>query len=251
MITRRKFLASSVAVTALAAGCSKRAEPTAATSLSPETTPDSADVDALYYEAFQADAPKIDVNLPLIDALWELDPIIRERFPEEFDDGIAALGITFLKPKHFVNGDYSCTPKNSAAFAWSGGDGEHYSFIVRDYRVDETSPVILTAPSNSNDENHLLAENFRDFLRLGLRRGFFGLGQFAYAPEVALAAYGDPDWKPTNRDHYSVGFVPDERQRKILAFVAESLELEPLSYTAEEYDKLQERLEDLIEIEYE
>jgi len=243
-----------MAATALAPGCSKRVESTTATSLSSEPTPDSIDLDELYYKAFHepmANAPKIDVKLPLLDALWELDPIIRERFPGEFYNGIEVLGIRFSPSNQLVYGDYFCTPKNSVAFAWSGGDGEHYSFVVRDNLVDESSPVILTAPANSLDENHLLAENFRDFLCLGLRRGFFGLGQFAYAPEEALAAYGNPDWKPTKKYHHDVGFVPDERQLEVLSFVAKSLELEPLSYTPEEYAKLQERLEDLIEVDYE
>jgi hypothetical protein len=242
MITRRQFLHISLAATALA-GCSND------DSLTPAPTESASDSNS--GDDHMPKAPKIVVNLPLLDALWELDPIIRERFPGDYRDGIAAVGIGFAKSNEFKHGDYYCTPKNSVAFAWSGGDGEHYSFIVRNNKVDADSPVILTAPANSGDENHLIADNFQNFLRLGLRRGFFGIGQFAYDPDEALAAYGNPDWVPTKKSHYSVGFVPDDRQLQVLSFVAEALGLQPLSYTSEEYAKLQARLAELIRNEIE
>jgi len=190
-------------------------------------------------------APPIQVDLPLLDALWELDPVIRERFPGEFREGIATVGVFFARTTELKRGDSHCTPRNSVAFAWSGGDGEHYSLIVREGRVNADSPVILTAPANSGDENHLLAESFQNFLRLGIRRGFFGLSQFAYNPKAALAVYGNPEEHPAG--NALPASADEDRQRQVLAFIAESLKLEPLTYTPEEYRALQASLADRLD----
>lgn len=226
MVTRRQFLGRTLAGTLLGAGCT-----TQNGSPAPATPP---------AVAAPALGPTVQIDLPLFDRLWELDPVIRERYPGDFRDGIAAAGLFFARPNEMKRGDYSCTPSNTLAFAWSGGDGEHYSFVVKDAQVNADSPVILTAPANSGNENHLLADSFHSFLRLGIRRGFFGLSQFAYAPEAALAAYGTTD-APGMESQAS-----DPRQTQVLAFIAEKLDLTPLRYTADQYQQMQTRLSELL-----
>lgn len=171
--------------------------------------------------------PRLTVELPLLETFLAID-------------GVSDLGLRFTD--ELAPGDYYCTPRNTVAFAWTGGDGEHFSLLAVDNVINENSPVILTAPSNSNDENRLIAVSFRDFLRLGIRNGFAGLREFAYRPDEALAAYGVADWKPGED-----WLAPDDHQQRTLNSIAELLELEPLSYTSEEFASLQEQLQTLLE----
>lgn len=241
MQTRREFIKTAGASMLFALGCSR--DTTNPRRKESKTTVDdplndhrsTARVDPMQNES------KILVDVPLFDALWKLDPQI-----EEF--GIAGLGIMFAKPDELENGSYWCTPTNSLAFAWTGGDGVHFSFIVRNSRVDSNSPILLTAPANGGNANLILAPDFRTFLRLGLRRGYFALEQLTYNPTEALQVYGSPDWEPSEQLHYDVGYVPDAQQKKVIAFVAESLKLEPFSFAPEEFAALQDRFMPLLEL---
>lgn len=76
---------------------------------------------------------------------------------------------------------------------------------------------------------------------MGLRRGLFALGQLSYAPQQALQIYGTPNWQPTESWHYGAGYVPDERQAKVLAFVAKGLNLKPFCYSSQVFSNLQRR----------
>ena len=186
----------------------------------------------------------VDFDLPLYDAFWGLDDEIRQQFPaEEFQPvGVNALGISFSRSHCLSNGEYWCTPLNTLAFAWTGGDGEHYSFLVQRRRVDDHSPIVLTAPS-SDTHNLIVAPDFETFLRAGLSRAFFGLSQFAYARRQTLEAYGSPDWTASRKTDESVGYVPDDRQREIMRFVASKLGLQPFWYTPDRYAEYQTALQ--------
>ena len=186
----------------------------------------------------------VDIALPLYDAFWGLDVEIRQRFPaEKFQSvGVNALGISFSRSHSLSNGEYWCTPLNTLAVAWTGGDGEHYSFLVQRRRVDDHSPIVLTAPC-SDTHNVIVAPDFETFLRAGLSRAFFGLSQFAYARRQTLEVYGNPDWTASSKSDESVGYVPDDRQRDIMRFVGIKLGLQPFWYTPDRYTEYQTALQ--------
>lgn len=187
----------------------------------------------------------VDVNLPLYDALFALHDEICRRFPApKFRSGVNLLGIEFVPPGRFVNyGDW-CTPLNTLSFAWTGGGGEHYSFLVAANRIDEKSPIILTAPS-SGSLNLVIAPDFQSFLRAGLTRDFFGLSQFAYGGKEAFEVYGNDKWLPTKPSDYSNAFVPDAVQKDVMEFVAQELKLEPYFFSEAEFYKMQSALDSL------
>jgi hypothetical protein len=184
---------------------------------------------------------QVEFHVPLFDALWNLDIPIRERFGEgKYRSGIDMLGVDFSRREDLKNGEYShCTPINSLAFAWTGGDGVHFSFLVQNGRIDADSPVIMTSPANSLDENLIAAGNFEKFLEFGLPRSLFGLEQLAYNLTETLHVYGKKDWKPTTKEHYDVGYVPEEGEQDVINFVVESLQLKPFSYSEAEFQALQ------------
>ena len=138
------------------------------------------------------------IQHPLLDALREFDTEAARRFPADFDNGLGQMGM-LLAPT-LENCGYWCTPKNSLTFASTGGEGVHFSFLVQDGKVTESSPVILTVPANAfepDGANFVVAEDLRNCLRFGFHRGYFALEQLAYDRDLTLEAYSSPDWQPT------------------------------------------------------
>lgn len=186
------------------------------------------------------------IDLPFFDALLALEPEIGQLLTGENFNWLYALGIRFEKLNSLANGGYYCTPTNTRMFASTGMDGEHFSFLVRDNAIDSESPVVLTTPCKyDGNTNAIVAKDFRTFLCLGLRHGFFALGEFAYHPEEAIYVYTKVDWTPTEEHHCSL-YVPNEQQRTVLTFIAKSLNLQPYTYTMDEFAGLQNRFMPLL-----
>ncbi|HUG19268.1 MAG TPA: hypothetical protein VMM56_09845, partial [Planctomycetaceae bacterium] len=139
------------------------------------------------------------------------------------------------------NGGYWCTPINSIAFGWTGGDGVHFSFLLSGNKVDESSPVIMTVPANSSLPNIIVAENFAEFLRLGLNHGFFGLEQLSYEPEAAFMAINNVEWTTQKTSGLESLLRTSHNQRIGLDFTREILELGVSDFNKEKYDALQIR----------
>jgi hypothetical protein len=82
---------------------------------------------------------------------------------------------------------YDSTPLNADTFAKTGGDGVHFSFLLRPGQPVESAPVVMTVPMAFDDENHVVGEDLRDFLSLGCHFGYFCLEQLAYDREGTVA----------------------------------------------------------------
>jgi hypothetical protein len=83
---------------------------------------------------------------------------------------------------------YHKYPENAVRFAHTGGDGVFYSLLLADGRWSDASPVVVTFPADfSPTPSDIAGGNLTDFLRLGIRTGYFAL-----AGLVARAAIGDP-----------------------------------------------------------
>jgi hypothetical protein len=189
------------------------------------------------------DLTNVTVDLPLYDAFLALEADVRDRFPEqEFSEYNPPFGIRFDQPKRFRNGGYYCTPTNTIEFASTGQEGEHFSFLVLNDVVDSNSPVVFTSPCNYHgDLNVILAENFHQFLCLGIRLGFFALNVFNYNPQEAMEVYATEDWQPTKEHHYTNYIFQEDSQAAILDFIADALDLQPHIYSIAEFTNLQER----------
>jgi hypothetical protein len=85
------------------------------------------------------------------------------------------------------------TPANTLAFARTGGDGVHFNFVLRDGRVREDSPILMAVPMNVDRPHVIVGRDLRDFLALGVGRGFFLLDGLVYDPESFLGAYPAPE----------------------------------------------------------
>jgi hypothetical protein len=187
------------------------------------------------------DLATMKIDLPLFDGLLRLEPEIQQFLPGQDFDWLDAIGIRLENLANLKNGGYYCTPTNTLEFASTGIDGEHFSFLRCNDEITPDSPVILTAPcSYDGTLNAVVAKDFRTFLCLGLRYGYFALAEFAYNPKEAIQIYTNALWQPTEEHHYSI-YSPKEQQQRVLAFIACALDLQPYIYTADEFNALQDR----------
>ena len=180
-------------------------------------------------------------DFPLFKKVQSLSDESFEKFRTRQGSGLGRVGLGIMDEPAYDDGTLYM-PLNSLTFGGTGSFGDSFSFVVQDGIVNESSPVILTVPGNSGlpvNANVVLARNFENFIRLGLRRGYIAMPQFCYRPELALEVYSSPEWVASEDWHGVVGFVLDDVSQEILKFLADRLDLEPLSYTKDEFDALQ------------
>ncbi len=132
---------------------------------------------------------------------------------------------------------YWCTPLNSLKFAGTGGDGVHFSFVVKDGKVTESSPIVVTVPESYDCPNFIGGESLFDFLCLGFHRGYFALGMLS--TEKCLAAYSSADWQLKTDSDHAVGYGVDEHQQNLLNFLIEKLGLSPWKNLKRRFQRLQ------------
>jgi hypothetical protein len=120
-----------------------------------------------------------------------------------------SLGL-FLTPELKPSG-YNATPACCKTFAWTGGDGVHFSFA----ELGETgTPIVMTVPMNFDAPNVVVGNELRDFLALGLRTGYFVLEKLVYDHDAALTLLNE-------------GFDLEGPARAALASIRESFGLVP------------------------
>lgn len=121
----------------------------------------------------------------------------RLRGAVEQEEGAAeAVGLLFA-PNPRPSG-YEATPAGALTFAWTGGDGVHFSLLAKGSRC----PVLMTVPMCFDRPNVVVGDDLKDFLGLGLPRGFVALENLAYRPEdttKALDAAVGADLTPLQR----------------------------------------------------
>ncbi len=186
-----------------------------------------------------ADAEGATVNLPLLQKLYIIDRHIRDSFklPPSYDAGLGAVSLMLERP--LKNGGYWNSPNNTLSFARTGGSGDHYSLLIRNGVIDETSPVVMTWPTAAEEDvTTIVGESLYDFLCFGLHTGFFQI-------------FGHPDDElPT--DTSGLWFMPSvpEDKRRVLRFLAQELELFPwpVEDCEDRFQSLQERFLHLVDV---
>jgi hypothetical protein len=165
------------------------------------------------------------------------------RFPDPISPGLMRLGL-ILDGQLDASRYDRATPRNCRTFAHTGGEGVHFSLLVRDGRICEESPVVITIPLL---ESLVVGETLFDFLCLGRHRGYFALEQLAYDRALTLKVFTDPHWQANERRHRSVGYAVDETDYRLLDWLAGELELSPWT-DPERFQQLQDRFLPLLQL---
>jgi hypothetical protein len=185
------------------------------------------------------------VDHPLLQRLRRLDREVTQQFPDATLPGLWAVGLRLdrrLDRSRWSN----YTPVNCRTFADSGGDGVHFSFLVRNGTVRVSSPIVLTVPGAA--ANLVVGEDLFDFLCLGARRGYSALDELAYSnSEVVQAALTNPNWQPTESWHNSVGLVLNEAVRHVLSLLTSEFGLHPWP-SADRFELLQKRYAESLKV---
>jgi hypothetical protein len=79
------------------------------------------------------------------------------------------------------------TPVGAWPFASTGGDGVHFSFLPREGRVGDDSPIVMTVPTVG--ENVIVGADLTEFLGLGIRFGYFVLERIVHDGREFFDAY--------------------------------------------------------------
>lgn len=158
---------------------------------------------------------------------------LRSRFPLvqqliEFQGGLVdedrsawgTLGLGVGLPNR--HGGYWCSPRNSLEFASTGGDGNHFSFMIIDGQVSDASPVTMTYPAGGVP-NVIVGKNLHEFLCLGVETGYFVLENISLKRELAP----DPDMS--------------DRQRSLLRRLAKRFDLRPWKDVKSRLRRLREK----------
>ena len=95
-------------------------------------------------------------------------------------DPMGAEHAGLLRAPELRPSGYPQTPEACLPFAWTGGDGVHFSQAPG-------GAVIMTVPMCPDTPNLALGDNLREFLALGLPEGFFMLEALAYDRDNGLA----------------------------------------------------------------
>lgn len=98
------------------------------------------------------------------------------------EDTLGLIPAADLKPS-----GYEATPANCRPFAWTGGDGVHFSLMDVGEGYGDRSPVVMTVPMNFDAPSLVLGRDLSEFLALGLSSGYFVLEQLSYDGEGMLA----------------------------------------------------------------
>src|SRR5262245_34005982 len=109
-------------------------------------------------------SPRVRMVHPLFERLRHLDQEVARQFSDPLFSGLWTVGLRF--DRRLDESRYSSsTPLNCRTFANTGGDGVHFSFVVQEGMVRESSPVVVTVPCAG--VSLVVGENLFDFLCLG------------------------------------------------------------------------------------
>lgn len=117
----------------------------------------------------------------LLVRLFELDERLRRESLDRY------IGLNLVDPPRRY--ETEITPKNSVAFAETGGEDVHFSLVSVKGRVSDASPVVVTVPSTGGthwEGNFLLGESLHEFLSLGCHSGYSDLEQVAYEWDATI-----------------------------------------------------------------
>jgi hypothetical protein len=143
----------------------------------------------------------VSVNVPLLDELRLIDKELQDRFVDMHGRPAGMHWIGLGLDEQLDDHRYGhSTPLNCRTFAGTGGDGDHYSFLVIDGAITETAPVVATVPGGGGKPSAVIAEALHDFLRMGCIKGYDELASVALSSDEQIMEFFTTG-RDTSLDH--------------------------------------------------
>lgn len=165
----------------------------------------------------------VTVDVPLLDELRLINEEMQARFVDCHGRPATLHWLGLGLDKQLDDHRYDhCTPLNCRTFAGTGGDGHHFSFLVIDGAITESSPIVATAPDCYGNPSAVIADSLRQFLSLGCINGYDALGWVFLQSDEELEKHFLVANDPNAEEFSHLTF-----HRKMLAYLRERLRLEP------------------------
>jgi hypothetical protein len=165
----------------------------------------------------------VTVNVPLLDELRLIDEEMQARFVDVHGQPATLHWLGLGLDKKLDDHRYGhCTPLNCRTFAGTGGDGHHFSFLVIEGAITESSPIVSTAPDSYGNPSAVIADSLHQFLRLGCVNGYESLGWVFLGSDEALEQHFIAANDPAAEEYSHLTF-----EREMLAYLRQRLKLEP------------------------
>jgi hypothetical protein len=160
------------------------------------------------------------VDVPLLDELRIVDEEMRAKFVDMHGRPAGMEWLGLFLDKALDDGRYGhCTPLNCRTFG--GRDGDHFSFLVMDGAITESSPIVATAPDCCGNPSAVIAESLEQFLRVGCVNGYGPLGSLLLGSDEQVEEYFVAAEDPASEAFSYLTF-----EREMLAYLRERLHLE-------------------------
>jgi hypothetical protein len=170
-------------------------------------------------EAMSPVRQPITIDLPLLDELRAIDKEVQAKFIGMHNRPATLECIGLILDAELDASRYDhITPLNCRTFAYTGGDGAHFSLLVLEGTISKRSPVVLTSGAPSM----VLAESLVDFLNLGCQKGYFALGNLSAEEDLTWKEYIGPDGESPISE-----FLSADYQYHVLAYLRDRLGLRP------------------------
>jgi hypothetical protein len=185
------------------------------------------------------------MNMDKLEQLWSIAEIEAKRGGLQIQFVFEPIGLILIKP--VKQEQYESTPKNSMAFATTGGDGVHFSFVQLYGEAVDQSPIVMTVPMNFGSENLIVGTDFEDFLCLGCEVGFSFLEQLTYNDSKAEAIHwlSHPDeWF----ESHNVDPVDIDNDKKLLKLLRTEFNLQPWDNIEIKLQSLEDEYSSLLEL---
>ena len=180
-----------------------------------------------------------------LEKLWSIAEIEAKKRGLQFPYVFEPIGLILIRP--VKQEQYESTPKNSMAFATTGGDGVHFSFVKLNGEIVNQSPVVMTVPMNLGNENLIIGTDFEDFLCLGCEVGFNFLEQLTYYDSKADAIHwlSHPDEWFTS---HNVDPKDIDNDKKLLKLLRTEFNLHPWDNIEVKLESLENEYSSLLEL---
>jgi len=183
-------------------------------------------------------------DVPALGRLWKVAEQVAIHKPTETSkDVFAPIGLHL--DSHLVNGGYYCTPTNTTAFAWTGGDGVHFSFVHIENKVSEQSPIVMTVPLGTA-ENVIVGTDLIEFLRLGCTTGYAALEELDHDRKRYMTG-AFVDYRKRWASHHGFATTTDEEDFKLLQFLIDEFSLTPWDNVEQRLDELEKKVAPLLD----
>jgi hypothetical protein len=188
------------------------------------------------------------MKMDKLEQLWSIAEIQADRKGLQFPFAFDPIGLNLIRP--ITREHYDSTPMNSMAFAKTGGDGVHFSFVQLKEEISNHSPVVMTVPMNYGSENLIVGSDFKDFLCLGCEVGYNFLELLTYTDAKSDAIYWlnhPEEWFTSLRSDPDNGSSLDDK-KNLLRLLRYEFDLQPWENIEDKLQSLEDKYLSLLEL---